>query len=136
MSDPYEGGYPSPPPPPGPPGGFPTQQQTAWNGPPAPGGGDPTSTGFFSGLFDLSFTKFITIKFVRVIYILAIIAASLSVLVTLIIGFSVGPLFGILGLILGVVAGILWLTFLRISLEFFVVVFRIGDNVTAIRNRP
>jgi Domain of unknown function (DUF4282) len=103
-------------------------------GPPA-AATDPTSTGFFAGLFDLSFTKFITIKFIRLIYILCIIATAASLLFMIIAGFAVGPLFGILALVLGAILCTIGLTLYRITLEFFVVVFRISDDVHALRSR-
>lgn len=96
-----------------------------------------TTSTFWAGLFDFSFTRFITLKFIRVIY-----AVMLAVIV----------LFGVLLLISALVSGasnssagevlagiivvpivtLLWIIGARLTLEFIAVVFRIGENAARI----
>jgi hypothetical protein len=92
--------------------------------------------GFFSALFDFGFTSFVTPKVVKVLYILTMIGAALSGL-----GFA---LFLIaLNRPLGILALFIWtpLTFViimaltRVALEYFVVNFRLAEDIRAIRER-
>jgi hypothetical protein len=92
--------------------------------------------GFFSALFDLGFTSFVTPKVVKVLYILTMIGAALSGL-----GFA---LFLIaFNRPLGILALFIWtpLTFViimaltRVALEYFVVNFRLAEDIRAIRER-
>lgn len=88
-------------------------------------------SGFIKRLFDLSFKEFITIKIIKVLYILAIIGAGIWALVVLFGGFagrSFGSFLG--GLVLAPVVFLLSVTFSRIWLETLIVLFRIAENTS------
>ena len=86
----------------------------------------------FAALFDFSFTTFITLKFLRVIY------TVLTVLILLVGGvLFLASLFrgGALGVFVAIVVvpavTLLYLVFARITLEAIALFFRIGENTSA-----
>jgi uncharacterized protein DUF4282 len=111
---------------------------------------------FFSSLYDLSFREFVTPHMVRIIYIIALVAAGLWCLGMLLGGFSTlaiasqmqnSPFGGsnsgglvLLGLAQLVGAPILFVVFsivARMQLEIVMAIFRIAENTTAmLRNEP
>lgn len=107
------------------------------------GAGSPQSSqqfsdakGFIASLFDFGFTSFVTPKVVKVLYVLIMIVLSLAALVYTIIAFRLNAIFGLFVLIIGdPLFLIISLALYRISLELFVVIFRIADDIRAIRER-
>src|SRR5262245_56105847 len=98
-------------PPPGPPGGY--------GGPPmgGPPMGGPPSKGFFGALFDFSFEHFITPMIVKIVYVLALIGLALAWLFWLVTAFATDTSFGVIVLVLGPILLILYLAFIRMTLE-------------------
>lgn len=86
--------------------------------------------GFFASLFDLSFSDFITIRLIKVLYILAIAGSVLGGLILIISGFANGFGTGILFLLLSPLVVILYILMARIWLELVIVVFRIAENTS------
>ena len=84
--------------------------------------------GFFSALFDLSFTSFITTKLIKVIYILAMVGIALSALAIIIGGLVDGGANAFFGLVGGILWFFLGIVYVRVLLEFVIVVFRIGEH--------
>lgn len=144
-------------PPQGQPGGPPPQQRPGFGGPGGPGGpagpgpyGGPQwgeqqeqEGGFFKALFDLSFTKYITITFAKVIYVLLIIVAVLMWLGWIIAGFASGAAMGavpgsgggsavpgVLALLFGWIPAFLMIIFYRVGLEIAVSLIRQAQNTT------
>ena len=113
-------------------------QQSAFGqpvAPSAPGKGD----GFFAALFDFSFSRFITIDFVRVIYGLSLGFIALAWLAGLFVslsgfgeGFGEGIMFLLGFLILGTVIALIWVVLARISLEFYVALVKTAQNLSLI----
>jgi Domain of unknown function (DUF4282) len=102
----------------------------------APGRSAAESKGFLAALFDFSFNSFITTTVIRVIYILVTIIIFLEALAFTFVAFRANALFGILTLVIGdplfiIIAMAMW----RLILEFFVVIFRIHDDIRVIRER-
>jgi Domain of unknown function (DUF4282) len=110
--------------------GPPSQGYTAAPPPPPPSAnmGDQAS-GFFSALFDFSFSSFATPKIVKFVYLLATIVIALGFLGWVIGAFSANVGFGILVLILGAVAALVWLAFIRMTLEIYYAVVRMSEDV-------
>jgi hypothetical protein len=110
---------------------------------PAPGGigqsapqqrGD--AKGFLGALFDFGFTSFVTPKVVKVLYVLIVIGVGLSALLLAVTAFRVNVAFGFVALVIAAPLYFLVVTaFYRIALEFFMVIFRISDDIRAIRER-
>ncbi len=92
--------------------------------------------GFLGALFDFSFTSFVTPKVVKVLYVLIVVVVGLSAL-----GFALSVLatnvgLGLIVLLIGAPLYFLVVTALyRITLEFFMVVFRMAQDIRAIRER-
>lgn len=94
-----------------------------------------TTKGFFAGLFDFSFKHFITIKIIKVLYVLAILCSVLIGLVMVFSGFNMmqygvgAGLFQVLFAPLITLLGIIWS---RVMLEIVVVLFSIASNTTTL----
>jgi hypothetical protein len=94
------------------------------------------SKGFLGALFDFGFTSFVTPKVIKVLYVLIMIGTVASALVFTVMAFKVSAVFGFLTLIIGDPLFILIvMAIFRIILEFFVVAFRVADDVRALRER-
>src|ERR1700723_297743 len=92
--------------------------------------------GFLGALFDFGFTSFVTPKVIKVLYMLIVIGTVVSALVVTIIAFKASTVFGLLMLVFGDPLFILIvLAIYRIILEFFVVTFRVAEDVRALRER-
>jgi len=90
---------------------------------------------FLNALFDFSFTEFVTPKIVKFIYILSMIIVGLGYISSLIGGFAQGVGAGIAALIVGAIVAILVLAYIRVVLEFFMVLFRIYENTHTMANQ-
>jgi hypothetical protein len=102
---------------------------------PAPGP-KADARGFVGALFDFGFTSFVTPKVIKVLYMLIVIGAVLSALVFTILVFEASVAFGVLTLLFGDPLFILIvLAICRIILEFFVVTFRVAEDIRALRER-
>ena len=130
----------------GPPAGWqpPRQDAPTAGGPPSPAdpygvtpvayGGAPTSSAdasFFRALFDLSFTRFITPMIVKFVYVLMIVVIAIVYLFYAILLFQAGSSsIGVLWLlVIGPIASVLWLAIARMTLEFYLAVVRVSEDV-------
>lgn len=94
------------------------------------------SRGFLGALFDFGFTSFVTPKVIRVLYLLIVIGTVVGALAFTIVMFKVSMAAGVLTLILGDPLFVLIvLAVYRIILEFFVVTFRVAEDIRALRER-
>lgn len=92
----------------------------------------PGYAGVLATLFDFSFSEFITLKMLKVLYALVIAALGLLALLFVFAGFQLSFLTGV-GSVVG--AGVLFLlavTLARIWLEAAVVFFRIAENTAEV----
>jgi len=105
-------------------------------GPPAGASRGADTRGFLSALFDFSFTSFVTTRIIKVLYVLITVLVCLTALFYTILAFRVSAGFGIVTLIIGdPLFIVIVMAFWRLVLEAFVVVFRIAEDVRAIRER-
>jgi cellulose synthase/poly-beta-1,6-N-acetylglucosamine synthase-like glycosyltransferase len=88
--------------------------------------------GFFATLFDFSFTSFLTIKFLKVIYGLLMGLIALGALVFLIAGLSQGGSAALVTFIVVPAVALVYLVIVRISMEAVALFFRIGENTSAL----
>ncbi|RVW08451.1 DUF4282 domain-containing protein [Prescottella agglutinans] len=105
---------------------------------PGPMGGQPgqSPSSFFSALFDYNFDSYVTPKVVKVVYILVTIFVGLGALSIGVSGFTGdAPALGILTLVLGALFFIVMLALVRISLEFYVAVIKISEDVKELKRR-
>ena len=102
---------------------------------PAPPPSSGTSKGFVGSLFDVSFSSFVTPTIIKVVYILVMILAGLGALAVAFTGFTYSVVFGLITLIILAPLGFfVELALWRIALEIFMVIFRIGDDIHAMRD--
>jgi len=86
------------------------------------------SKGFFGMLFDLSFSEFVTIRVIKILFILAIICAGIISVSILVAGFAAGGLAALGALIFAPIVFLLGVIISRIWLEIVIVMFRIEEN--------
>lgn len=117
----------------GPGAGYPGQATAGY---PSPSQESASSKGFIGSLFDFGFTSFVTPTVVKVLYVLIMIVLGLTGIGFAVSTFSLNKIAGIFVLV--VVAPLFFfvsLALYRIVLELFVVIFRIAEDLRAIRNR-
>ncbi|VEG73621.1 DUF4282 domain-containing protein [Actinomyces slackii] len=128
---------------PDPMGGYPVQAAGY------PGYAPVQQRGFFSALFDMSFSQYITITWVKVVYILCLIAIAIGWFFG---AFMMGTVAGIGGgsygssefdpgafffaLIFGLIPAFLHVIGIRLLLEFIVAIIRTEQNTRALAQRP
>jgi Domain of unknown function (DUF4282) len=88
------------------------------------------SNSFFNLLFEFSFSRFIGIKVVGVLYGIGMFFAGLIVMTVLGTGFSQGIGPGLISLILSPILFLVYVILLRVSLEGFVATLRTAENTT------
>jgi hypothetical protein len=88
------------------------------------------SNSFFNLLFEFSFSRFIGIKVVGVLYGIGMFFAGLIVMTLLGTGFSQGIGQGLISLILSPILFLVYVILLRVSLEGFVATLRTAENTT------
>ena len=87
-------------------------------------------TNFFRLLFDFSFSKFIGIRIIGLIYAISIFFIGLICLVFLIGAFQSGPGLGLLALLFSPLLFLLYVIFIRIVLEGFVASLKTAENTS------
>lgn len=121
---------------------MPQQQYAPPPGPPAP----PAKAGFFKGLFDLSFSTFVTTSVIKVLYVFLIVIAALASIGMLISGGismvtsisleNWGGVFVGLGMvIISPLVFVLYLIVFRIYMELLMVVFRIAEDIRELNQK-
>ncbi|GGE67949.1 DUF4282 domain-containing protein [Nesterenkonia cremea] len=89
--------------------------------------------GFFGALFDFNFDSFVTIKFIKFIYILSSAFLVLLWLFYVVAGFVWEPAAGATALLLGWIPVILYVIWIRVVLEFLVSTVRTAQNTSAMQ---
>ncbi|MBX3142068.1 MAG: DUF4282 domain-containing protein [Trueperaceae bacterium] len=91
------------------------------------------SQSFFSKLFDMSFTQYVTPSIIRIIFVLSIVMAGIAAIgVFTTASTTFGGAGVLLGLLLAVVGFILYVVFARMGLEVVIALFRIAENTRVI----
>ena len=85
--------------------------------------------GFFAALFDFSFSRFITPMIIRFVYILATALIGLTWFVLLISSFAQSAASGLVVLLLGPVIALVYLAFIRMTLEIYLAVLRMSEAI-------
>jgi hypothetical protein len=111
--------------------GYPPQQ------PPPSGPRYDNDKGFFGSLFDFSFDNFIAPKLVKFLYVLSLILITILAIVFVVaglVGLGNGSPASLLAIILAPLIWLIYLISARLYLEFFIVVFKISDDLKDIRD--
>jgi len=88
--------------------------------------------GFFAALFDFSFTHFVTIKLIPVLYIIAMIGILFFALGFASRGFADGGVPALLGIVGGILFAFFGLLYARVILETLILLFRIESNTASL----
>jgi len=91
--------------------------------------------GFIGTLFDFSFTEFVTTKVIKFLLGLALVVNFILTIVFIVGAFQTGWLGGIIILIISPIIYLILMLFSRIYLELIIVIFRIAENLIAIREK-
>jgi hypothetical protein len=91
-----------------------------------------TEGNFLEALFDFSFSEFVTVHLVRILYILALIVAIIGAATTVISLFSISFLAGLFSILLAPLTFLIIMVVARVFLEMMVVIFRIADYLREI----
>ena len=86
--------------------------------------------GFFNDLFDIRFTRFVSLRLISVVYVVILIAVSLVALGFVFVGFAPGVGAGVFALVLAVLGWVIYVVLARVVLEAFAVLFRIHDDTS------
>jgi len=90
--------------------------------------------GLLRSLFDFGFTNLITIRIIRFVYVLIVVLYTIGAIGFFVAGLASGTAIGVFSaLILVPLAYLVYLILARIALEILIVVFRMGDDMRAIR---
>ncbi|PSP36769.1 MAG: hypothetical protein BRC57_00555 [Cyanobacteria bacterium QS_8_48_54] len=84
--------------------------------------------GFIQSFFDFSFSSFVAVKIAGVLYAINIVGAGLFAFSVIISRFFQGFFYGIGALIVVPLLYLMYIVFIRLSLESMVVLFRIAEN--------
>ena len=83
---------------------------------------------FLASLFDLKFASFITLKLIRLLYLLGMLLGALTALGAIVAAFNVNSALGVLALVLSPLVFLLVLVYVRVTLELVAILFRIEEN--------
>ena len=86
--------------------------------------------GFFAALFDFSFSSMITVKIVKLLYVLALAGAAIWTLIFIAAAFADSGGTGVVVLILSPGIFLIFAIFSRVYLELIIVLFKIADNTS------
>ena len=87
---------------------------------------------FLQSLFDFSFSEFVTIRIIRVLFVIAVIGSALGGIAVFLGLAREGPAGAAVGLIVGPIVFFVYVLIARVWLELVVVVFRIAENTTTL----
>ncbi|HEX6470508.1 MAG TPA: DUF4282 domain-containing protein [Streptosporangiaceae bacterium] len=93
--------------------------------------------GFFGSLFDFSFDNFIAPKLIKFLYVLLLIIVTILAIVLIIVGLvglGQGTPAGLLAIVGAPIAWLVYLVIARLALEFYIVIFKISDDLKDIRD--
>ncbi len=93
------------------------------------------SKSFLAALFDFSFSEFITIKLIKILYVIGIIIAGIAALFIIGGAFTTSFWAGLLSLIISPIIFLLYVLIIRIWLELIIVLFKIADNTKNIAEK-
>lgn len=119
-AQPYQQGYEQP-----------AGQAGPWNASSSGGGAAAAEAkGLVGALLDFSFSTFVTGRIVKVVYVLAIVGLALGLLGWLASAIATGsPLFIVFALVAGPIGFVVYLCFVRMTLELFLAITRMSEDI-------
>lgn len=83
-----------------------------------------------SAMLDFSFSHFITLSVIKLLYIVGLVLIALMWVGMTITSFTAGIVQGVGVLVIGAVVAVIYMVLFRVWLELIVVIFRIGENTS------
>jgi Domain of unknown function (DUF4282) len=84
---------------------------------------------FFSSLFDISFTSFVTMRIIKVVYVITLVLIGLAALAFVVAAFAESVAGGLVVLlIVAPLLSLLYVIYARVLLELVMAIFRIMEN--------
>lgn len=83
---------------------------------------------FLASLFDLSFSYFITLKLIRWLFVLGLVAGTVLVLAAIVAAFNLHSGIGFLALLFSPLLFLIIAIYLRVTLEVVAIFFRLEEN--------
>jgi cellulose synthase/poly-beta-1,6-N-acetylglucosamine synthase-like glycosyltransferase len=90
----------------------------------------PTDKGFFAALFDFSLSAYVTLKFLKLLYVVVVIVVGLTTLAFFVGFLAKGGAYVVVAIIAVPIVGLVYLILARIYIELVSVIFRIAENTT------
>lgn len=87
---------------------------------------------FLKKLFDFSFSEFIALRIVSVLYMLAVGLTGLGAIAYILIALQEGIAAGLIAIILAPIVFLIYIILIRIGLESMIIVFRIAEHTSQI----
>ena len=103
------------------------------SGMPFPSQATPDAKGFMASLFDTSFNFFVTPKIIKIVYVIVMIIVGIETLGWILYGFIQFKALGIVFLPIALLVGLVALAIWRMTFEVVMVLFRMGDDMHALR---
>jgi hypothetical protein len=101
---------------------------------PPPRGGSrqtPVDAGsFVNDLFDLRFTRFVSLRLISLVYVMILLAVTIVALIAIFWGFVAGVPTGLLAIVLAGLGWMICVVLARVALEAYAVLFRIHDDTS------
>lgn len=94
-----------------------------------------TDKGVLGSLFDVEFESLITMKIIKVVYVVFLVVVTLFAGMFFLASFASGAPGAVFGLIIAPLAWFLYVVMARLSLEIFIVIFRMGDDLRTLVER-
>ncbi len=88
--------------------------------------------GFFTTLFDFSFSEFIVPKVIQTLFVIGILGAAIGAFFFIAWGFRASFFAGLLTIILSPIVFVIYVILVRVYLEVVMVLFRISDTLNRI----
>jgi hypothetical protein len=89
----------------------------------------PDDKNFFAGLFDFSFNFSLLRRLVKLLYVIAILAGGISVVVAVVLGMQTSPAQGLINLVTGIVSLFIGILVTRLLLELALIILRIAEGI-------
>jgi uncharacterized protein DUF4282 len=91
---------------------------------------------FFESLMDFSFQSLMTTRYATLLYALHLLAGLIVAIGLVFNGFQASISQGLLVLLLAVVGYFFWTLYVRIALEFLVIIFRTAEKIARVSGNP
>jgi len=91
---------------------------------------------FLVTLFDISFERFVTVRLVKVLFIIGLVFSAVAAVTFIVQGFWASTGLGVILLLLSPVIFLVYALMVRVGLEVVLVIFRIAEDIRRLAGAP